>query len=101
MSEKVKFKNAFKCNKCPMSNDENGCPMWWEMVMTNEDNQTKVEKGCGYQMMPQLLVEVIKTADHTTAAAYDMRNKVVESVANVLNKNPLTIKENEVKQIDK
>lgn len=57
--------------------------MWWEIIMTNTEDPTqppKVEKGCGYQMLPLFLIDATKSALHATDAAYDMRNRVVESV---------------------
>jgi hypothetical protein len=78
------YKKAFKCNKCPQRNDENGCPMWWELVMTNDNGDTKVEKKCGYAMLPELMIETIRSSDHSAAAAYDMRNKVVDAAQKVL-----------------
>ena len=96
---------AFTCSKCPKHNDyENGgCPMWWEIIQTNDEGKTRVERGCGYQMMPQLLIEVIKSADHTTAAAYSMRNQVIGAVDKFLintNNNEILIEDNSVKGIE-
>lgn len=80
MSASLSYKNAFKCKKCPQSNQENGCPAWLEIVMTNDQGSQKMERGCSYQLMPMMLIETMRSADHTTAAAYDMRNKVVSAV---------------------
>lgn len=80
----MNYKNAFNCKKCPQTNGENGCPNWWEMVMTNHLGEQKVEKACGYQMTPQLIIQMCKQAEHTTYAAYDMRNKVVENVGKMI-----------------
>jgi len=79
-----KFKNAFKCSKCPESNQEEGCPLWWEIIMTNDVTQEqKIEKGCGYQLLPQMIALTCKQSMHTTYAAYDMRNKVVKNLGKV------------------
>lgn len=89
----MSFKRAFKCNKCPQTADKSGCPMWWEIIYENTNDPTqppKVEKGCGYQMMPTILIESIKASSHTTDAAYDMRNKVISSVNQFLTKLPET-----------
>ena len=80
----MKYKNAFKCKDCPESNSENGCPNWWEIIMTNDLNEQKVEKNCGYQLLPQMIVLMCKQTAHTTYAAYDMRNRVVDSVGKVI-----------------
>lgn len=80
----LRFANAFKCKKCPETSNENGCPMWWEVILTNDTGAQKVEKGCGYQILPQMLALTCKQAMHTTYAAYDMRNKVVKNVGKVI-----------------
>jgi len=80
------YKNAFKCKKCPGTFEQpEGCPMWWEIILTNDVTEAKkVEKGCGYQLMPQMLALSCKSAMHTTYAAYDMRNKVVKNMNKVV-----------------
>ncbi len=78
------YKNAFRCKKCPESASEKGCPLWWEVILTNETGETKITKGCGYRILPEMLVLTAKQAMHTTYAAYDMRNKVVKNVSKVI-----------------
>ena len=81
----LRFTNAFKCKKCPETSNENGCPMWWEVILTNDDTKAqKVLKGCGYQLLPEMLAMTCQQAMHTTFAAYDMRNKVVKNVGKVI-----------------
>ena len=82
----LKFKNALNCKKCPGTAEQpNGCPIWWEILMTNDiTGEKKVEKGCGFQLLPQLLTFAIKESMHTTYAAYDMRNKVVKNMGKVI-----------------
>ena len=81
----MNYKNAFKCKKCPQSDGESGCPMWWEMMLTNDvTDEKKLEKACGYALMPQLLILNYKQATHSVFAAYDMRNKVVKNVSKVI-----------------
>lgn len=81
----LKFKNAWNCKKCPETAEQpNGCPMWWEMVMTNDvTNEKKLEKGCGFQLLPQLLILMLGETTHCTYASYDMRNKVVKNMGKV------------------
>ena len=81
----TKYKNALNCKKCPESAIQpDGCPMWWELLMTNDiTGEKKVERGCGFQLLPQLLTIGIKESVHTTYAAYDMRNKVVKNMGRV------------------
>lgn len=76
----MNYKKAFKCSKCPQSNGEDGCPMWWEIVLKNDVGETKILKQCGYQTLPELIVEGIKSADHSAAASYEARNQVMDAV---------------------
>ena len=79
------YKNAFKCKKCPDSNDEKGCPLWWEMIMTHETTgEKKLNKACGYTLLPQLLVLNYKQTSHGLWATYDTRNKVVKNIGKVI-----------------
>lgn len=81
----MNYKNAFKCKKCPETANETGCPLWWEVILTEtETGEQKIHKGCGYRLMPQMLALTCKQAMHTTYAAYDMRNKVVKNVGKVV-----------------
>jgi len=98
------FKNAWKCKKCPETNSEQGCPMWWEVVMKNDETgQTKVEKGCGFQLLPQMMALVSTNSLHATAASYDMRNKVIRNVGKVISavntKFQLDFKEEEIDEM--
>jgi hypothetical protein len=81
----MKFKNAWNCKKCPETSEQpDGCPMWWEMIMTHDvTKEKKLEKGCGFQMLPQLLILNLSETSHCTYAAYDMRNKVVKNMGKV------------------
>jgi hypothetical protein len=81
----MSFKNAFKCKNCPETNSEKGCPLWWEIMFTQDTTgEQKMEKNCGYILLPQLLIMTAKSANHTTYAAYDMRNKVVKNINKVI-----------------
>lgn len=79
------YKNAFKCKRCPESNGEKGCPVWWEVIMKNDETgETKVNKGCGFQILPSMMAMVSTNSLHSVAASYDMRNKVVKNVGKVI-----------------
>jgi hypothetical protein len=81
----MSYLNAFKCADCPETNTEKGCPLWWELILTNDTTgESKIEKGCGCALTPELLTMTAKQAMHTTYAAYDMRNKVVKGVGKVI-----------------
>ena len=70
----MNFKKAFTCKKCPQSNGENGCPMWWEFSATNvETGQSALKKMCGYQALPTFLTEVIIASNRPAAEIGAMR----------------------------
>jgi len=77
----IKFKKAFACSKgkpCPESNDENGCPNWMEIVMENaESGETKINKGCAPQLMPTMMVEVIKASNRPAAEMGEIRHSLI------------------------
>ncbi len=60
----MNYKAAFRCKKCPQSNGPEGCPVWIEIVIVNsETKHTAIDKNCGFQLMPLLMVEVIKASN--------------------------------------
>lgn len=77
----MNYKGAFECAKCPRSNDPNAkraCPMWWELMMANlATGEEKLVKACGYTLMPQMMVEVIKSANRATTNSNATRNELV------------------------
>jgi hypothetical protein len=80
----MSFKMSFKCEDCPENNGKMGCPVWWELILKNDVGEQKIEKGCGFQLMPYLITMTVKQSMHSTYAAYDMRNKVVKNVGKVI-----------------
>ncbi len=77
----MKYKQAWKCHKCPESNEEKGCPAWTELIEMNiETGQERVTKECLFQMMPRLMVEVIKASNRPAAELSAMRREVVNQV---------------------
>lgn len=84
MIPNLNYANAFKCDKCPKSNDESGCPAWQEIIMENpRTGDTSIEKGCLYVMMPKLLVQVIQAANRPAAAIESTRNELVQALGNM------------------
>ena len=78
------YKNAFKCKKCPQSNKEDGCPAWNEIIMTNPTTgEQKVEGGCFYQVVPQLLIESIKSSNVSASTHADIKTEVGKGFARI------------------
>ena len=76
-----KYKNAFNCKKCPQSNDENGCPVWWEQVWVDKDSGNQALKsGCGFFMVQDLIMDVVKQGFGARAEVSTMREEVVNGV---------------------
>ena len=75
----MNYKNAFKCSKCPQRADEEGCPMWWEIMETRGVEQ-RITKACGYTLMPMFLLEVVVAAGQSSAASNQTRNFLVSAL---------------------
>lgn len=74
------YKKAFQCKKCPESNSENGCPMWWELMMDNvQSGESKLVKACGYTLMPVVLSHVVAASNRPAAAIESLRNAVLKA----------------------
>jgi hypothetical protein len=77
--------NAFNCSKCPENGGYGGCPAWWEIVWEKPNtDEVKVEKGCGLEMMPKLLLEVLKASNRPAAAVESMRNEMKKDFGSLL-----------------
>ena len=75
------YKNAFKCRKCPQSNDEKGCPVWWEQVWEDGDTKEQVlTSGCGFVLAQSLILDVVKQGFGARAEVNEMRKEVVNGV---------------------
>jgi len=81
----MNYKKAFKCSKCPESNGELGCPVWWEVVLKNDETgEMKITKNCGFQILPEMMALVSTNSLHSVAASYDMRNKVIKNAGKII-----------------
>ena len=81
------FKRAFKCSKCPQQSGENGCPLWWEILYTNIQTGEEILKcGCGFVLMPLLLLETLKSGNHAAEAAYRFREDMTKAMAMAIKK---------------
>lgn len=78
------YKNAFKCNACPQSNGENGCPSWWELVGEDMGKQPVLKKGCGHALLPELLLHVIVASNRPAAAVESMRNEMAKDMVGLI-----------------
>lgn len=71
------YSRAFQCAKCPKNGDESGCPMWWEIITENViSGEVKVAKDCGFRLLPQMMVEVIKATNRSTENSNHVANKL-------------------------
>lgn len=82
----MNYKNAFTCKKCPQSNNESGCPMWWEFIQTDTSNhREQLTKMCGYQALPLYLIEVIKASNRPAAEIGAMRGEMDTRMGDIAN----------------
>ncbi len=73
----MKYKQAFKCHKCPERSDENGCPAWNEIIMTNvQTGEEKITKGCNFQLMPFIMTEAIKASNTSANTFAAIKNEI-------------------------
>jgi hypothetical protein len=76
------YKKAFKCHKCPQSNQEDGCPVWNEVILTHsETGQEKIVKGCNFQILPFLITESIKASNVSTGTFSSIKNEIARGYA--------------------
>lgn len=73
----MNYKRAFQCHKCPQSSGEDGCPAWNEVVMTNaQTGETKLHKGCTFQVMPFIMTEVVKQSMISANTFAHIKNEI-------------------------
>ncbi len=90
----MNYKNAWKCHKCPQSSKEDGCPAWNEVVMTNvQSGETKVVKGCHFQLMPSIMVESIKASDVSASTYAAIKNEIARGYVAIANALPGFVKQ--------
>ena len=83
MSERLRYKNAFNCKKCPMRNDEEGCPMWWEIPWENQETgEIKMQKGCilSQRIGLPIVQSIVRAAHVASEHTSKMRNDFYKSV---------------------
>ena len=78
----MRYRNAFKCAKCPERADEQGCPAWVEYAETNrETGEDRLTKECSFQALPKLLLHAVAAANQAAATVDAHRNEIVGSLA--------------------
>ena len=71
------YKRSFKCHKCPERSDEDGCPAWNEIIMTNvQTGEEKITKGCNFQLMPFIMTEAIKASNTSASTFAAIKNEI-------------------------
>lgn len=83
MNMSINHKAAFKCHKCPGNNNPEigpSCPIWWEITMRNDSNEIKVEKACGFSLMPLFFIDAIKSGNHGAQAINRMETNLNNNV---------------------
>jgi hypothetical protein len=79
----MSWKGAFDCQRCPGSNNptaKRACPAWWETIWTNAAGETKVERGCGWVQMPNLLNALAQSANGAAVSAQQMRDAAINTM---------------------
>ena len=82
VNQRIAYKNAFNCKKCPGTSDETGCPYWWEFTAFDQHTGKEIlRKQCGITALPKLLTEVIIASNRPAAAIESLRNHAMKSAA--------------------
>ncbi len=82
----MSYSNAFKCKKCPETNSKEGCPCWTELIQTNtQTGEHRTKKNCIFQLMPMLMVEVIKASNRPAEEISHTKNEIVKGFDNIKN----------------
>ena len=73
--------NPNTCAKCPNRYNPNGCPSWIDEKFGFKEQHeiTKEERvvtGCFYQVIPKLMIHLVKACNETTASSDKARNTV-------------------------
>lgn len=88
MSEDVynrkNYKNAFKCHKCPGSNGENGCPMWWEYAQEDDKGNVRMVKTCGFAELPFFFKHLITAANRPAEEFGKVGNQITKAVEGIM-----------------
>lgn len=76
------------CEHCPQKGTGRGCPAWVGpesgTIILETNTATGEERpvsGCFYQVMPRLMVEVIKASNRPAAAIESTRNEIASGLA--------------------
>lgn len=77
----MNYKHSFDCKHCPQRNDEQGCPCWCELVETNTvTGEERINKKCLFQLLPSILIELIKASNRPAAAIESTRNEMASKL---------------------
>jgi len=63
------FQNAFKCDSCPQSYEEDGCPAWMVYDEIHTDGMRREVSGCGVAIIPHLILQNSKASDRAAETA--------------------------------
>jgi len=78
-----KYTHAFSCIKGKCYED-NSCPCWVEIIETNtKTGEERVVKNCIFQLLPNLMIEVIKASNRPAAAIESTRNEIAKGFNNL------------------
>lgn len=80
--------NPQTCEKCPHRHDPNGCPCWIDktagfMKMNIVTGEEDFITGCFYQVIPFLMIEVVKASNRPAAAVESTRNEMVVGLSKI------------------
>lgn len=78
------YTNPHTCAKCPHRHSKLGCPVWVEaengFIETNDQGEMRTVQGCFYQVIPKLMVHVVKASNRPAAVLQEMRNETAQAM---------------------
>ena len=70
------YRNAFKCDECPQSYEEDGCPAWLTYDEVDTRGMRREILGCGIAIIPHLILQNMKASDRATETVDKSRTQV-------------------------
>jgi len=98
--KKLKHPNPKTCEKCPRRYDPDGCEKWIDEKYGFKEvheitKEERIVTGCFFQVLPKLMVHIVKACNETTAAADSARNNMA-AVATLI---PIAVQQGNMKPI--
>ena len=81
VTKKQNYARAFKCEACPGTDDETGCPNWWrwEEVDSSNPNNKRVVEQCGFVASKYFEVQRLANTRFVVDNTVETRNMIANT----------------------